>query len=104
MTDTDRVRSPELMDGCVGQMWKNLIKQQANRRDTITRAAKIVRAHSSNFPGTFRACSRCLPLLTARTRSKANVEEENAAVLKEKRKWQIWRKESQSTKARGSNT
>lgn len=104
VADTDRFQSPELMDGCVGQMWKNLIKQKANRRGSSTRAARTVCAHSSNFPGTFRACSRCLPLLTARTRSKASVEEENAAVLTEKRKWQIWRKESQSTKAGGSNT
>lgn len=70
------------MDGCTGEMRKNLIKQEANRRANSTRAARTACAQSSNFPGTCRrskACSRCLFLITARARSKARMEEESTA-------------------------
>lgn len=57
------------MDGCTGKMRKNLIKQEANRRDDSTRAASTVRAHNSNSPGMCRenkARSWCPFLITTR--------------------------------------
>lgn len=67
-------------------MRKNVIKHEAARRANSTRAARTACAHNSHLPGTCKACSRCLFLITARARSMARMEEESSAVLRQEAK------------------